>query len=548
MRPPTGSRYAGTGNAPRIENRPLTQHGLGGMKNPRTSHGVRQVQDRNYWLGLIGAKVSEAQKEIHNLHIEMRDQEEAAESYITYKTMASQTASELQELQGKLQDANTVLEKHNQGNEVKDIELEIEDYDEQAEKDQEVLSALFNERQSRENRLRELEIEIEKHMSQTQQMFQNMNETERETFLKQQHVYNKLSEGIQEIEGTIDHTRNEIARLENDLSHDPRRKELIPLYTEFAHLKSRRHEQEREELAQMTPEQEREKLIRQTKQDNQALLTMEKQLGQADDRINRLTDELRNLENDLDESSLQRMKGLRKTEEKFKQFMGQYPQLKETELARIGETEAIIQDHLNQTAAIQKATEIIPGKAAGFKDIKSTLKFKEKELMNNEGTVINLDNDHRVLQSQLLKVEKLESKLVKEKSRLRSEIQTLEVDVKEYKDIDGLNEREREKENELDRLRTQLTDEILEIKQDNERLYDEINIYKEQLKNNDEQVLLENLERRWVNSQQNNFSTKEFIASRVIDCAGLQSRCRQHLKEYNQIILERLKNNPTQPF
>merc|ERR1712127_1010947 len=166
----------------------------------------------------------------------MRDQEEAAESYITYKTMASQTASELQELQGKLQDANTVLEKHNQGNEVKDIELEIEDYDEQAEKDQEVLSALFNERQSRENRLRDMEIEIEKHMNQTQQMFQNMNETERETFLRQQQVYNKLSEGIQEIEGTIDQTRNEIARLENDLSHDPRRKELIPLYTEFAHL------------------------------------------------------------------------------------------------------------------------------------------------------------------------------------------------------------------------------------------------------------------------------------------------------------------------
>ena len=57
--------------------------------------------------------------------------------------------------------------------------------------------------------------------------------------------------------------------------------------------------------------------------------------------------------------------------------------------------------------------------------------------MNNEGTVINLDNDHRVLQSQLLKVEKLESKLVKEKARLLGEIQTLEVDLKEYKDIDG---------------------------------------------------------------------------------------------------------------
>lgn len=534
--------------APQVENRPLTQHGLGGMKNPKTSHGVRQIQDRNYWMGLIGAKTSEVKNEILGLQTEMRDQEEQAESYITYKAQATQSANELQELQAKLQDANTVLEKHHQGHDSKDIEMEIEDLMDQAGQDQEVLTTLFNERQKREEKLKEIESEIERHMSQTQQMKQNMNEAERESFKKQQDAYSKVSESIQEIENQIEATRQEVVKLENELAHDPRRRELIPLYTEYAHLKSRKNEQEKEEMNHLTPEQEREKLIRQTKQDNQALVTMEKQLGQSDDRINRLTDELRNIETDLDESSLQRMKGLRKTEEKFKQFMEQCPKLKEEEVTRLGEKESQIQGYLMEIAAISKATEVIPSKAAGFKDIKSTLRFKEKELYNNEGTVVNLDNDHRVLQSQLAKVEKLETKLVKEKQKLLSEIQTLEVDINEYKDIDGLTDREREKANILEQLRGQLTDEILEIKLDNERLHEEVSKMRDFLKSNDEQVLLENLERRWVNGQQNNFSTQEFIATRVTDCAGLQSRCRQHLFEYNQLIIERLKTAPTQPY
>ena len=39
----------------------------------------------------------------------------------------------------------------------------------------------------------------------------------------------------------------------------------------------------------------------------------------------------------------------------------------------------------------------------------------------------------------------------------------------------------------------------------------------------------------------------EFIAGRTIDCVGLQARTRQHLHEYNQIIIDRLKNQPPQP-
>ena len=56
--------------------------------------------------------------------------------------------------------------------------------------------------------------------------------------------------------------------------------------------------------------------------------TIEKQIAAKDERINDLHDELRNMESDLDESYLQKLKGLRQTEQKFKQFLESYPQYK----------------------------------------------------------------------------------------------------------------------------------------------------------------------------------------------------------------------------
>ena len=93
-----------------------------------------------------------------------------------------------------------------------------------------------------------------------------------------------------------------------DLIQDPIRNELVPLYADLKHLMAKRNEQELEERNKLTPAQEMEKLTRQLKHDNQAILTMEKQIGAVEERVNRLTDDLRNMESDLDESYLQKIK------------------------------------------------------------------------------------------------------------------------------------------------------------------------------------------------------------------------------------------------
>ena len=77
-------------------------------------------------------------------------------------------------MQNKLQDANTTIERHNQHLEAEDVEDETAQIAMNSELEQESLNNLFNDRQGRENELREVEHEIEKHLSQTQQLLQNM--------------------------------------------------------------------------------------------------------------------------------------------------------------------------------------------------------------------------------------------------------------------------------------------------------------------------------------------------------------------------------------
>ena len=69
------------------------------FKKPKTSGGTRQVQDKSFWLGQIRAKMNEVSDEISRLEKERLEQEEQAESFLSYKRRATQSAAELQALQ-----------------------------------------------------------------------------------------------------------------------------------------------------------------------------------------------------------------------------------------------------------------------------------------------------------------------------------------------------------------------------------------------------------------------------------------------------------------
>ena len=70
--------------------------------------------------------MSELVAEISRLEGELANQEEEAESYLSYKRLAGQNATELADLQSRLADANMVIEKSNQGLDAEDVDEDIE--------------------------------------------------------------------------------------------------------------------------------------------------------------------------------------------------------------------------------------------------------------------------------------------------------------------------------------------------------------------------------------------------------------------------------------
>ena len=66
------------------------------------------------------------------------------------------------------------------------------------------------------------------------------------------------------------------------------------------------------------------------------------------------------MESDLDESYLQKLKGLRQTEQKFKQFLDSYPQYKEEETTRLSEKEASIANLLDEIQKMLRVSQTLP--------------------------------------------------------------------------------------------------------------------------------------------------------------------------------------------
>jgi intraflagellar transport protein 74 len=520
----------------------MTQHGLAGMKTPGTRQGGRQVQDKTYWQGEIRAKMSEICQEIERLEKEQQNQEEEAESFLSYKRMAGQNAKELQELQSRLSDANTVVEKNNQGLDDEDIENERVTIQGNNEVEEESLHNLFNMRQEREAELKQIDQQIEEYVHQTQMLLGEMSEIEKGQFLTQQKQYQKVTGEIDEMEKEIEQTRIQSHQLENDLLADPVRSNLVPFYADLLNLKEKKKHQDYEERNKLTPEQERDKLLKQTKNDNSTIATIEKQIASFDDKINTLHDQIRNMESDLDESYLQKIKGLRQTEQKFKSFLSTYPSYRDEEEGRISEKEEKVVEILEETSKIIHVTQTLPEEAAAFSSISTNLKHKEKELDQNIDTMENLSHDQTKLAKQLRKIEEMEKKLETEKISLGQELDKLSGELAEYNNIEALEERENEKKEILLAARDRLKNELKFLSEIVAEEKQKIAECEAALGDSDEHNTMINLEKRWNNQQQTNQAMAEFISNRSIDTNGLQQRCRQYLVEYNQVLLEQLKN------
>ncbi|KAA3680035.1 intraflagellar transport protein 74 [Paragonimus westermani] len=315
----------------RVEDRPITQQGLSGLKTA-VKGSRRQIEDKPYFLGLLRGKINELNTEIGKINKQTMEAEEDNASFLQYEQMAEKLAMEIKELQGELGDYNTLVDKATLGDDMTNVEMDWEELRASNERAEKSLESLFEERQKKETTLKSLEQELKQEQQMSETLVQEMPDEQRRNYLRlrdlNSHLLVQLSDSQTELEQLV--TRRK--ELEEDLSTSQVKQEAMRLYAQLHEAEARLEQLIAEDASREDPQQERERLLQQVREDNQEIASMERQSREIQEKVSHREEELRALEQELDDNRSERSqkyRELKKREQQIDEFLKTFDEVKE---------------------------------------------------------------------------------------------------------------------------------------------------------------------------------------------------------------------------
>ncbi|XP_052098080.1 intraflagellar transport protein 74 homolog [Mytilus californianus] len=546
-----GGQVAGGGalqSQLKVEDRPMTQQGLGGMKTGVKGQG-RTVKDRTYFLGLIRSKINELNGENTKLNKEIENNSEENSAFLTYEKRAEVLASEIRDLQGELGDYNTLVDKLTTDEDIQDVEMDLQDLKNSNEREARKIEELFEIKKQKEDQIRQIEQELDQEKRMADNIVNDMNPKMRKKYFElkdvNEHMLKQLERGQQE----LDVLNSKIENSNEELSFSQVKQEAVRLYEQLNDLEMKRDALVQETKNQSSPAEEREKLLKQVKEDNQEIASLERQTNDLKEKIEQVQEEIRQLDIDIEENQgerNQKYKELKKREETIDEFLNSFEESKHQEHQRVTQLEQntiAILEHMSRNMGRFSA---LPSPAE-LSTMKEDLAFKAGEMKKSENTTLGLAAESDKLQVDLQKVEQLEDKITTELVMLREKNSTMEKDLETYSDLDKLRDISEKKRKRLQEDRISLQRRKENFKKVMQQLTSKYEGMKTSLEDNETYMQLGNLERKWQHHEQNNFVMKEFIAAKTMECdfRPINRRVFNAIQDFNQQLQSQMAGNPS---
>lgn len=527
-----------------VVDRPVTQQGLGGMKT--AARGGRLVQDRSYYLGLVRSKINELHSENAKLNKEIENASDENSSFLTYEKRAEALASEIRDLQGELGDYNTLVDKLTTDEDIHDVEFDCENLKSENDRNAKRMEDGFEMKKQREDQIQMLETELDQEKRMADSLVNDMDPNLRQRYLQlkdmNEHALKQLENGRQE----LDMCNSKIENLQEELSLSQVKQEAVRLYDQLHELEVKRDSLLEEAKSKGSPAEEREALLKQVKEDNQEIASMERQTREIQEKIDQLQEDIQQLDLDIEENQgerNQKYKELKKREESMDEFLASFEENKADEIRKIAELEQGVVTLLeNMSRNMGRFTHLPTPKE--LMSMKADLQFKEDERQKSESTTLGLAAEREKLQHDLQKMEQFEEKLNEELIVLREKVVTMEKQLDTYSDLDRLR-------SDADSKKQKLMDDriILQKRRDNfKKMIQALTVryegLKSQLNENETYSQLMNLEKKWQHHEQNNFSMKEFISQRTMDCdfSKMSKQVYKSIDTFNSMLQAHMAN------
>uniref|UniRef100_A0A8C2BTU0 Intraflagellar transport 74 n=1 Tax=Cyprinus carpio TaxID=7962 RepID=A0A8C2BTU0_CYPCA len=486
----------------KVADRPVTQQGLSGMKTGMKGP-QRQILDKSYYLGLLRSKINELTMESSKLQKDIDTFNQENSVYLSYEKRAEVLAGEIKDLQGHLADYNMLVDKLNTNTEMDEVVNDIIMLKAQNDREAQSMDVIFTER--REFTFTFLLL-----------------------FTGTPHLPSSLIciQELDSLQEELDALMSRKETIEADLVHSQAKQEAVVLHEKLLELENRKDAMLAEDRTMGSPQEERESLFKQVKENNQEIASMERQLSEVREKISHLTEEMRQLDADMEE------------------HQGAENKSQEQQLIRDAQSSIVaLLEHSSRN--LNRLQQLSAVTAQELRSMQEDLSFKETEMQKSQSTAKGLSSESERLQQDLLKVEQLESKVSTELQTLRDQLKLMKQEIHTYRDLDALKAAGEDRKKRLQEDRVTLTQRKDTFKKIIHNMNEEYESLKNQLQENETHVELTNMERKWQHLEQNNFVMKEFIASKGVesDYRPVMKNVNKQLLEYNKILVDTLQRN-----
>uniref|UniRef100_A0A673I727 IF rod domain-containing protein n=1 Tax=Sinocyclocheilus rhinocerous TaxID=307959 RepID=A0A673I727_9TELE len=418
----------------KVADRPVTQQGLSGMKTG-IKGPQRQILDKSYYLGLLRSKINELTMESSKLQKDIDTFSQENSVYLSYEKRAEVLAGEIKDLQGQLADYNMLVDKLNTNTEMDEVVNDIIMLKAQNDREAQSMDVIFTERREKEDMIRAVEDDIVQEKQAAQNIIQKMSADKQAKYTEMKATNEELMQELDSLQEELDALMSRKETFEADLVHSQAKQEAVMLHEKLLELENRRDAMQAEDRTVGSPQEERESLFKQVKENNQEIASMERQLSEVREKISHLTEEMRQLDADMEEhQGIDEliMCVLTAYLNTFEENTSQ-----EQQLIRDAQSSIVaLLEHSSRN--INRLQQLSAVTAQELRSMQEDLSFKETEMQKSQSTAKGLSSESERLQLDLLKVEQLESKVSAELQTLRDQLKLMTQEIHTYRDLDGI--------------------------------------------------------------------------------------------------------------
>lgn len=534
-----------------VDNRPVTRQGLTGMHTKPLGPG-RQIADDKFFITELRTRIADITNETTRMRQEQETIKKDNASYAQYERKYEEQIKHVKDLEGELADFNLALDKLRTNTSVDDIQDMHDRIKQRNSYEAQQVDEVFMKTQQQQKKTLAVEREIDQIHQTAANRISTLGEDAANEYRSLQDEQKSLQQDIDDKETTLQQYDAKITHLQQQLQSKEYQthQKGLELKKTKQKLLSKRMELEEDTDASLTPEEMRDKLKQKVKDANSEIEASERRLKQLDQLVERYHDDIHAKEQELSEAKKHAQKAKKyeavyERDRKMQEFIDEYDEVYHKEVENKKTLKNTIVALMKHISKQYTASENLPD-AQQLTEMREELSFKEQKLKNSKNTLSLLNHDLDLRKQELDKINTLDKKINAELKAQKDKIQSMKVEMSQFKSDDELKHDATEAKKALQKEKQRTKKLKDSSKHQVQILGQAFDKRKKELTGNETMKRMDALEQKLRTYSSTVYSLQDFIDSRKreSDYEGIHNEVKELTKQINKHIIDTINARP----